>query len=152
MDNSPTFHIFLLPAGRQNRLSRLRPLIDRLIPREAGLLRKPCHRLNQLIDSRAEQRLAIARLKGLDPIIRTDIPTLHGDLVRRTVNRQAQIVRLTADHQIQGIDRRAKECAVLIPRKGIEIDNRILAIASQEIVQIVACPLVSVSLPILASC
>lgn len=45
----------LLPARGQDRLHILRPLIDRLIPRKAGLLREPRHRLNQLIDLRAEQ-------------------------------------------------------------------------------------------------
>jgi hypothetical protein len=46
----------------------MRLLIDRLIPREAGLLGKPCHRLDQLIHLGTHQRLPIARLDCLDPI------------------------------------------------------------------------------------
>lgn len=44
----------LLPAGRQDTLHLLRLLIDRLIPRKAGLLTERGHGLNQLIDLCAE--------------------------------------------------------------------------------------------------
>ena len=115
----------------------MRLLINRLIPREAGLCGEARHRLNQLIDLRAEQSLPIARLDRLDPIGRADIPVLHRDLIGRAMNRQAQIVRLAADHQIQGIDRRTKERSVLAPREWIGITDRVLAIASREIVEIV---------------
>jgi hypothetical protein len=47
--------------------------IDRLISRETGLLREPSHRLNQLIDLRAEPRLPIACLNRLRPIDRVTI-------------------------------------------------------------------------------
>ena len=40
----------LLPAESEDRLHILRPLIDGLIPTEAGLLREGGLRLNQLID------------------------------------------------------------------------------------------------------
>ena len=44
----------LLPAYGEDGLHILRTLIDRLIPREASLCREPGHRLDQLIDLRAE--------------------------------------------------------------------------------------------------
>ena len=112
-------------------------MINRLIPRQASLLGEPRHRLNQLIHLPTEQHLTIARLNRLDPIGRADIPVLHGDLVGQAVNRQAQIVHLAADHQIQGIDRHAKERSVLVPRERIGIPDRVLAIASPEIVEII---------------
>lgn len=71
----------LLPARGQNRLHILRLLIDRLIPREAGLLGEARHRLDQLIDLRAQQRLAVPCLNRLDPIIRAEIPAPHRDLI-----------------------------------------------------------------------
>ena len=58
-----TFHDSLLPARRQNVLNLLRLLIDRLIPGETGLLGELRHRLDELIDLRAEQRVSVA---GLD--------------------------------------------------------------------------------------
>jgi len=39
-----------VPAGGQNGLHLLRPLIDALVPSEAGLLAKGGHGLDQLID------------------------------------------------------------------------------------------------------
>jgi hypothetical protein len=55
-----TFHVFLLPVRRQNVLDLLRLLIDRFIPGEAGLGGERCHRLNELIHLRIEQRLPVA--------------------------------------------------------------------------------------------
>ena len=55
-EGSPLHRVIdrLLPACGEDRLHVLWPLIDRLIPCEAGLLGEPGHRLNQLIDLRAE--------------------------------------------------------------------------------------------------
>ena len=47
----------------------LRLLIDGLIPGQSRLLREPGHRLDQLIDLRAQQRLAVPGLNRLDPIV-----------------------------------------------------------------------------------
>ena len=61
------------------------------------------------------------------------------------MNREPQVVRLAADHQIQGIDRLPKERTVLIPWERISIDDRVLAIAAREIIGIItgaACQLV----------
>ena len=57
-----TWHVSLLPIRGQNALNLRWLLIDPLVPAQTGLLRKGCHRLDQLIDLRAEQRLPIARL------------------------------------------------------------------------------------------
>lgn len=76
-----TPHLFLLPARSQEGLYILRLLIDALIPGEASLLREPRHRLDELIDLGAEQRLAIARLDRLDPVIGAEVPVLYRDLV-----------------------------------------------------------------------
>ena len=76
-----TPHVFLLPARRQDRLHLCRLLIDRLIPREAGLLREPSHGLNQLIDLCTEQHLAIAGLNGFRLIRRTAVPVLNRDMI-----------------------------------------------------------------------
>ena len=54
------------------------------------------------------------------------------------MNRQPQIVGLPTDDEIQRIDRRSKEEVVLIAWKGIRIGDRILAIAAEETVEIVA--------------
>jgi hypothetical protein len=75
-------HPMLLPARGQDRLHILWQLIDRLIPREASLLREPRHRLNQLIDLRAKQRLPIVRLNRLRSIGRTRVPVLDGNVIR----------------------------------------------------------------------
>ena len=77
-----TFHVYpftvlSLPARSQDRLHVLRPLIDRLIPREASLCSEPRHRLNQLIDLRAEDRLSVPSLDGLGAIRRTAVPILN---------------------------------------------------------------------------
>ena len=76
----------LLPARGQDGLYILRLLIDPLILREAGLCGEPCHRLNQLIDLRAEQRLPIARLNRFHLIrSRTQIPILDRYLLSTTM-------------------------------------------------------------------
>ena len=54
------------------------------------------------------------------------------------MNRQAEIIGLTADHEIQRIDRGFEDGAILIPRERIRIADRVLAIASREMVEIVA--------------
>ena len=90
----------LLPARGQDGLHILRLLIDPLIPREAGPCSEPGHRLDQLIHLRAVQRLPVPDLNGLDPIGRADIPVLHGNLIGRVVNGEAQIIGVTADHQV----------------------------------------------------
>ena len=77
---------FLLPARSQNALE-LRLLLngaatlDSIAPTQAGLCGEPGHGLNQLIDLRAEQRLAIAGLQRFDLIGRAAIPVLHRDLI-----------------------------------------------------------------------
>ncbi len=93
-----------LPARGQNRLHLLRLLIDRLIPGEACLSSEPSHRLDQLIDLRAEQRLATTGLDRLRPIGRADIPVLHRDLIGGTMNRQPQIVGLATEYEIEWVD------------------------------------------------
>jgi hypothetical protein len=94
-----------LRARGQDRLYLLWPLIDRLTPREAGLLRKPGHPLNELIDLCTEQRLPIAGLDRLD-LIRgwTRVPILDCHFLGVAMNRESQIVRLATQHQIQGVD------------------------------------------------
>jgi hypothetical protein len=46
------------------------------------------------------------------------------------MNRESQIVGLAADHQIQGVDRRAKARTVLAAWEWIGIINRVLAVAA----------------------
>ena len=128
-----------MPTGGQDRLHLLRALIDGLVPREAGLLAERGHRLDQLIDLGIDQMLPVAGLDIFDLIgRRAGVPVLNCNLIRRAMNRQAQVVRLPRDHEIQRVDRRPKEEPVLIPRSGIGIGNRILAIAAGKIVEIVA--------------
>ena len=74
-------HPMLLPARGQDGLYILRLLINRLVPREAGLLSEPCHRLNQLIDLGVKQCLSVPGLNRLDSIVRAEIPVLHRDLI-----------------------------------------------------------------------
>ena len=66
-------------------------------------MRKSRHRLDQLIDLRTEQRLAIACFNRLCPI---DVLVYQFCTVtiRRAMNRQPEIVRLPADDEIQRID------------------------------------------------
>ena len=71
----------LLPATSQDGLHLLGLLIDRSVPREPGLLAERCHRLDQLIDLRAEQGLSIAGLDGFRLIGRAAVPVLNGHLV-----------------------------------------------------------------------
>ena len=94
--------------------------------------------LDQLIDLRAEQCLAVASLQRLDPIARADIPVLHRDLIGRAVNHESQIVGLAADHQIKWINRGAKARSVVVPWEWIRVDDRVLPIASHKMVEIVA--------------
>ena len=48
------------------------------------------------------------------------------------MNRESQIVGLAADHQIQGVDRRAKARTVLAAWEWIGIINRVLAVAAGD--------------------
>ena len=61
----------LVPVGGEDRLYFLRSLIDRLVPRQPCLLAEGCHRLDQLIHLRIQQRLSIAGLNGFCLIRRT---------------------------------------------------------------------------------
>ena len=89
-------------------------LVDRLIPRETRLLGEPSHRLNELIDLRTQQSLPVARLNGFNPIVGVEIPVFDRDLICRSMDRQPQIVDLTANDEVQRIDRRVKERTVLV--------------------------------------
>ena len=92
---------FLLPARGQDRLDRLRLLIDGLIPGETGLRTERGHRLNQLIHLRTEQRLPIARLdrfrlrRG-----RCTEPILNRDRVGRPMDGKPEIIDLAAEDQV----------------------------------------------------
>ena len=110
-------------------------MIDRLIPREAGLLREGGHCLNELIHLRAQQRLASARLDGFGPIHRTRVPVLHGDPIGRSVNRQPQVVGSAADDKIQRVDAGIVEDLVGYPAA---ILNEILSLAAAQLEDIVA--------------
>jgi len=59
-----TLHVFLLPARGQDGLHLLRPLINRLVPRQSGLLCISCHRLIELVHLRVQQRLPVATPGG----------------------------------------------------------------------------------------
>ena len=72
----------LLPAGSQNGLHLLRLLIDGLIPGEPALLTERGHGLNQLIDLRAEQCLAVPGLDGSCPVRGARVPILNRASVR----------------------------------------------------------------------
>jgi hypothetical protein len=99
-----------MPTGSQYRLDILWALIDGLIPGKSGLLAEGGHPLNQLIDLRIEEVLPIARLEIFNLIgSGTQVPILNPDGISRTVNRQAQVIGLARDHEVQGIDRRPKE-------------------------------------------
>ena len=80
--------LLLLPAGGQHSLHVLGPVIEGLIPGEPRLLTEGRHRLDQLVDLRMEQRLAIAGLDGFHLIRRPAIPVLNGHAVRAPMNRQ----------------------------------------------------------------
>ena len=105
----------LVPARGQDGLYFQRLLIDALIPRESGLLAERGHGLDQLINLRIKQMLPIAGLQIFNLIRRrTRVPILNCDLVRRTVNRQAQVIGLAREHEVERIDGRPKEQPVLI--------------------------------------
>jgi len=140
-----------MPTGRNATLPSLMPTrgddalelrlllwgtttIDSSVPAQAGSGGEPGHRLDQLIDLRAEQCLP-ARLDRLYPIGRADIPALHGDLLVKSMNRQPQIVRLSADDEIQWIDARVVEN--LVGRAAIVL-KKILPIAAAKEEGIVA--------------
>ena len=56
-----------------------------------------------------QQRLAITGLDGFPLIRRNAIPVLNGHLVRAPVDRQTQIIDVTADVHIQRIDGRPEQ-------------------------------------------
>jgi len=94
----------LLPARGQNGLHLLGPLIDRLIPREPGLGREPGHGLNQLIHLRIEEHLSITSLDNFNLVRRAGVPILDRDIVRGAMDREPQVVGLSADDKIQRVD------------------------------------------------
>ena len=105
------------------------------------MLAKGGHCLDQLIDLGIEEMLPIAGLQIFYLIgSRAQVPVLHRDGIGRAVNCQPQVIGLARDDEIQGVDRRSKEEVVLIAWKGIRIGDRILAIAAEETVEIVARP------------
>ena len=76
-----------MPAGGQDGLHILRPLIDGLIPRQSCLLTEGGHGLNELIDLRIRQMLPIAGLDVFDLIsVRTRVPILNRNGIGRAVN------------------------------------------------------------------
>jgi hypothetical protein len=104
-----------VPAGRQYGLHLLRLLIDALVPRKSSLLAEGGHGLDQLIDLRIEQMLPIAGLQIFNLIRRrTRVPILNCDDIGRSVNRQAQVIGLARQHEVERIDGRPKEQPVLI--------------------------------------
>lgn len=125
-----------MPTGGQHGLDILRPLINGLIPREASLLREARHRLDELIDLRAQHRLPVAGLNrfhlrrgwGTEPI-------LNRHTVSGPMNGKPQVVGLPANDQIQWIDPRIVEnlvcCAAIVL-------NKILPLASTEEESVVA--------------
>lgn len=76
-------------------------MVDPLIPGETCLCREPGHRLNQWIYLDVEQHLAVTGLQCLYSIVRADFPILHGNLVGRSVNRQAKVIGLADDDKVE---------------------------------------------------
>lgn len=70
--------MLLVPAPCEHVVYILRPLIDPLIPGQAGLLAERSHRLDQLVDLRIQEMLPVAGL-GIFNLIRgrAEIPILH---------------------------------------------------------------------------
>ena len=128
----------LLPACREHRLHLLRPLLDGVIPRQSRLLRESRHGLDQLVNLCTEQNLPIAGLKCLNVIRPAEIPTFYRDLICRAVNGKPEVIGLAAKDEIKRIDRRIEDCPILITDERIQVDNRILAIAAREIIDILA--------------
>ena len=102
----------LVPVRGEDRLHLLRSLIDRLVPGQTRLLVKRGHCLDQLINLRVKKRLPIAGLNHFRLICRASIPVLNRDLVRAAMDSESQIIRLSAEHQIHGINRAAEHNAV----------------------------------------
>ena len=104
-----------MPAGGQDSLHLLRPLVDGLVPGETGLLTERRHRLDQLIDLRLREMLPVTGLEIFDLIGgRACVPVLDRHRIRRAMNRQTQVIDLARDHEIQRVDRGAEQQLVLI--------------------------------------
>ncbi len=137
-----TFYVFSLPARGDDALE-LRLLLcgpttrDSIVPAQAGICRELSHGLDELIHLRAEQHLAIASLNRLRPIGCADIPVLYGNLIGRAMNRQAQIVGLPTNDEIQRIDATIERHLV---GRAAAILNEILSTAELKVEGVVARP------------
>lgn len=119
-----------MPTGGQHGLDILRPLIDGLIPREPSLLREARHRLDELIDLRAQHRLPVAGLDRFDlGCGGSTVPILDRHTIGGPMNGKPQVVGLPANDQIQWINPRIVKnlvcCAAIVL-------NKILPLASTE--------------------
>ena len=128
-----------MPVGSKHRLNLLRPLIDGLIPRQPCLLTKARHRLDQLIDLRIQQRLTVAGLNRFElGRSRGTIPILNRDRIRRSMDRQPQIIDLPADDEIQWIDHRLIQQRVAVARRAVVFRDHILPVAASDEIRVVA--------------